>query len=89
LGTSSKNSASRSSTFALVSGGVNARSAAAFALGGIGPEAKEAVPALIKALGEDQDADVRKYAAWALEAITGQDFGEDAARWQRWFEEQK
>lgn len=66
----------------------SAREEAAGALGKIGPEAKEAVPALIKALG-DGDEDVRRAAALTLKAITGQDFGEDASRWQQWWEAQK
>ncbi len=41
------------------------RRIAAFALGKIGPAAKEAVPALIAAL-KDEDKDVRVYAASAL-----------------------
>lgn len=64
------------------------RKAAAEVLGKIGPEAKEAVPALIKAL-KDKIEDVRKAVALALNAITGQDFGEDASRWQEWWEGQK
>ncbi|MDP2949743.1 MAG: HEAT repeat domain-containing protein [Chloroflexota bacterium] len=63
------------------------REAAACALRDIGPEAVEAVPALIQAL-EDEDLPVGHPAAEALEAITGQDFGEDADRWRQWWEEQ-
>jgi hypothetical protein len=46
----------------------NARRYAASALGGIGPEAKEAVPALITTL-KDQNVDVRRYAASVLGEI--------------------
>ena len=56
------------------------------ALSRIGPGAKEAAPALIGAL---RDNFMRMSAAEALKEITGQDFGEDAARWQRWWEENK
>jgi len=45
------------------------RSSAAFALGEIGAEAKAAVPALIKALEQDQDENVRGFAAIALGRI--------------------
>lgn len=41
---------------------------AAYALGQIGPAAKEAVPALIMALG-DESTDIRAKAAWALGQI--------------------
>ena len=41
---------------------------AASALGGIGPEAEKAVPALIEAL-KDKDWSVRSRAAWALGSI--------------------
>jgi hypothetical protein len=41
---------------------------AAEALGRIGPEAKEAIPALVKAL-RDEDKNVREAARWALENI--------------------
>jgi HEAT repeat protein len=44
------------------------RSAAALALGEIGPEAKDAVPDLRAAL-KDQDGDVRRAAAEALRKI--------------------
>lgn len=62
------------------------RWAAIKALERIGPE-EGAVPALIQALG-DEERQVRKAAAGALETITGQDFGEDADRWQEWWEKQ-
>ena len=64
------------------------REAAAEALRSIGPEAVEAVPVLIQAL-EDKEYLVRMKAWSALRAITGQDFGEDADRWQEWWEEQQ
>jgi HEAT repeat protein len=54
----------------------------------IGPEEKEVIPALIQAL-DDESIHVRTSAVRALKAITGQDFGEDPARWQQWWEEQK
>ena len=44
------------------------RYAAVCALGEIGPEAKEAVPALVAVL-KDEDKDVRYAAAWALGQI--------------------
>jgi hypothetical protein len=59
---------------------------AAEALGRIGPGAVEAIPALILAL-ENEVEFVRTAAAEALKAITGQDFGEDAAAWQQWWAE--
>jgi hypothetical protein len=62
------------------------REAAATVLGEIGPEAAEAVPALIETL-DDGRPSVREAAAEALVDITGQDFGEDAATWRRWWEE--
>jgi hypothetical protein len=43
---------------------------------------------LIQAL-RDWDEDVRWAAAWVLKEITGQDFGQDAAAWQQWWEEQQ
>ncbi len=64
------------------------RMAAIDALEEIGPGAVEAVPALIQALSSD-DVNVQKSAARALVEITGQDFGEDAAAWQGWWETQK
>jgi HEAT repeat protein len=59
--------------------------AAAVGLIGIGPTA---VPALIDVLS-DEGPDARGAAAQCLKAITGQDFGEDASQWQRWWEEQE
>jgi HEAT repeat protein len=58
----------------------------------IGPPAGEAVPALIDALDEcasdnDLACDVERYAiVRALQAITGQDFAEDASAWREWWE---
>lgn len=48
----------------------------------------EVVPLLIQALG-DEDEWVREDAAEALKEITGQDFGQNAAAWQEWWEEQE
>jgi hypothetical protein len=64
---------------------IGVRRAAALALGEIGPGAREAVPTLIQALG-DESSLMRQAAVKALRAITGQDFGEDAERWQQWWE---
>jgi len=72
---------------ALGDGNIVVREHAALALGEIGPGAIEAVPALIHALGDRNI--VRDPAAAALKKITGQDFGDDANRWQEWWEEQK
>jgi len=36
-----------------------------------------------------QDGSVRRAAAKALKDITGQDFGQDADRWQQWWEEEQ
>ena len=63
------------------------RRAVAEVLRGIGPEAKEAVPALIHNL-EDKEYRVRLITWSALHQITGQDFGEDADRWEQWWKEQ-
>jgi hypothetical protein len=51
-----------------------------------GPRALDAVPALIRVLSEDSDA-IAQDAADALIQITEQDFGQDPARWQEWWEE--
>ena len=64
------------------------RSHAAEALGTIGPGAREAVAALIEAL-DDEWSTVRVAAAGALQGVTGQDFGEDAAAWRRWEQEHR
>jgi hypothetical protein len=71
---------------ALEDGRSAVRHDAASALGKIGPQAVEAVPALIRAL-EDESRLVCISAAQALKGITRQDFGEDAAAWQEWWEE--
>ncbi|MCD5401319.1 HEAT repeat domain-containing protein, partial [candidate division NPL-UPA2 bacterium] len=62
------------------------RESAALALGKT--RDPRAVKPLIAAL-RDEDRDVRESAAWALEEITGKYFGEDVARWQKWWEENK
>lgn len=62
-------------------------SAAVDALAAIGPEAKEAVLDLIKLL-ETEDGPQHFIVADALESITGQEFGEDAAAWRHWWESQ-
>jgi hypothetical protein len=71
------------------------RISGADALGAMGPDGVEAVPALIHALGEGADDlpensrhRVRLAARNALRAITGEEFGMDAAAWQEWWEEQ-
>ncbi len=52
------------------------------------PAAEEVVPALIRALG-DNNPEVRWVVLSALKTVTGQDFGPDTLRWQSWWEEQK
>jgi len=47
--------------------------------------AVQAVPVLMQGLDED-DAVVRAAAVTALEKISGEQFGADAGRWQRWWE---
>ncbi|MBL7182901.1 MAG: HEAT repeat domain-containing protein [Anaerolineae bacterium] len=64
------------------------RKTAAWALGELGPAAKEAVPALIQAM-RNEEWQVRKAIAAALGVITEQNFGEDIARWQQWWEKQR
>jgi hypothetical protein len=59
------------------------RRQAAGALGFLGPDAGEAVSALIDMLG-DKDARARESAADALRAITGQALGADKAAWRDW-----
>ncbi len=70
------------------------RWAGATALGEIAAKSKDAayrtetVELLIPLLN-DEHPRVRGAAAKSLRAITGQDFGEDAFRWQWWWEKQK
>ena len=45
-------------------------------------------PQLVAAL-ENKDPEVRSMAARALRKITHKDFGEDSARWQKWWEKNK
>jgi hypothetical protein len=74
----------------------NMRWVVAEALWKIGPPAAEAVPALIQALEDEcaaeseQACDVEREAiVRALRGITGQGFGDDAAAWRKWWEEQR
>uniref|UniRef100_A0A7C2K2T5 HEAT repeat domain-containing protein n=1 Tax=candidate division WOR-3 bacterium TaxID=2052148 RepID=A0A7C2K2T5_UNCW3 len=62
------------------------REAVAYALGEI--KDLRAVEPLISAL-KDVNSSVRRAAAKALEEITGQNFGEDQAKWQEWWEKNK
>jgi HEAT repeat protein len=62
------------------------RAAAARVLAGF-PGQTNLVPVLLPLL-KDADAPVRKATAQALEALTGQEFGEDAAQWQVWWDKQ-
>jgi len=58
------------------------------ALGQLGPVAKDAVPALITKLESGDD----RFSYWvgqALESITGQEYGEDASAWRKWYDGQK
>lgn len=61
---------------------------AIMALGKIGPGATEAVPALIQILedGHGRLHGRHEITAEALEGITGEDFGQDADRWQQWWD---
>jgi thioredoxin len=45
---------------------------------------KEGIPGLISALDDDH-RDVRKRARSALERLTGQDFGRDKPKWEKWW----
>ena len=71
-----------------VSGDKNSsiRRRAIYELGEIGPDAMEAVPVLIQALGDKQTA-LRTLANHALIKITGRNFGEDSAAWQLWWDQ--
>jgi HEAT repeat protein len=62
------------------------RSWAAQALGGI--KDPRTVEPLIAAL-KDRDASLRGDAARALTSITGVDYGQDAEKWQKWWDENK
>lgn len=62
------------------------RAVAAGALGKL--KDVRAVELLISAL-RDEDSPVRFNAAWALEEITGQNFGQNSERWQEWWEKNK
>jgi hypothetical protein len=68
------------------------RAMAAAALGHLGPDAIEAVPALIPLLADEaslsEDSRVSVYALEALQAITGQDLGAEPEAWQQWWEAQ-
>jgi hypothetical protein len=44
-----------------------------------------AVPALVEALG-DEMPEVRGGAAWSLETLSGESFGDDRAAWVRWWQ---
>jgi HEAT repeat protein len=58
---------------------------AAIALGKL--KDRRAIPTLLNMLYENPDP--RRAAGEALEAITGQKFGSDAAKWQAWWEGEK
>ena len=62
--------------------------AATEALGKIGAPAMQAVPELIKLLA-GAESSYYYYAENALEAITGQNLGRNAAAWQKWWEQRK
>ena len=62
------------------------RARAADALGSQGALAGEAVPALVEVL-DDGDRPVRLAAASALQAITGQGFGQDQGTWRKWLKD--
>jgi len=50
--------------------------------------AADAAEILIRSLGSE-DADTRTKVAVRLRTLTGQDFGEDQAAWNSWFEDNK
>jgi HEAT repeat protein len=62
------------------------RTAAATEVEVIGARAAKAVPVLVRMLAAECWIE-RRAAADALEAITGQGFGQDASAWQRWWRE--
>jgi HEAT repeat protein len=65
------------------------RSEAVSMLGCIGLEALEAVPALIDAMADEPETNLRQRMSYVLEHITGQDFDEDAEAWREWWEGQQ
>ncbi len=65
--------------------GWNIRENITWALGEM--EDKRAIETLITAL-KDEDSAVRKSAAWSLRKITGNDFGQNQAAWEKWYKEQ-
>ena len=73
---------------ALSSQDQSVREIVADVLGLFGPQAAQAIPSLIEAL-QDRSEAVRVTAAEALKAITGQDFGLDAASWRQWWDQQQ
>ncbi len=52
------------------------------------PEAIGIVPSLVRVLQEEEEEMVRSAIVRALTQITGQDFGQDSARWQQWLQDQ-
>jgi len=68
------------------------RAMAAAALGHLGPGSMDAVPALIPLLSDgsqlSDESRVSGYGLEALQAITGQDLGEDPEAWQQWWQAQ-
>jgi hypothetical protein len=56
--------------------------------GSAASEAIGAVPTLIGVLQEEEEEIVRSAIVRALTRITGQDFGQDSARWQAWLQDQ-
>lgn len=72
------------------------RDAAAEKLGGMGKDARSAIPFLIAMLSvkrkaEQADAAEQRRAAVtkALTKITGEDFGDDTTKWEKWWEKDK
>jgi HEAT repeat protein len=63
------------------------RMTAARSLGMIGD--KRAINALIASLKEDDSHGVQKNAVLALKQLTGQDFGKDPDKWQKWWDQTK
>lgn len=48
-----------------------------------------AVEPMIAALNNDEEWSVRNSAAWALKMTTGKNFGQDPAKWQKWWKQNK